>query len=353
MKLINTKDAVGHVLCHDHTQILTGDQGGPDASANKAFKGVRFKKGHVVEEKDIEILLSMGKEHLYVWEKEEGMLHEDEAAERLIRLCQGKNLAIEGPPHEGKLSLIAEIDGLLQVDSNRLVELVMQDELMVASLHGNFSASKGQVVAATRVIPLIIDEKKIEAAEELVDLQNKGPIFNVLPYILKRAAIIATGSELNKGLIQDRFSPKVKEKLTAFGIEVDSVVMPGDERKDIISAIKEAQAKDVDLIICTGGMSVDPDDNTPGAIAAAGADIVSYGAPVLPGSMLLVGKIGRQFILGLPGCVMYNKVTVFDLVLPRIAAGILPSKRDLAELAEGGLCMNCEVCTFLHCPFGR
>lgn len=350
MRLVKTEDAVGHVLCHDMTQIVTGD--GPDAPR---FKGPRFKKGHVVAPEDVPVLLSMGKRSLYVWELEPGMVHEDDAARRMAALVAGPGTRTSGAPSEGKINVLAARDGVLLVDSARLTAVNSVEQVMVATRRGGFAVREGDLLAGTRVIPLVIAEERLAEAEAAAGAK---PLLSVEPFRLRTAAVIATGSEVASGLIEDRFTPVMVEKLAAYGIETVMRATPGDDRADVVAAIGEARAAGVDLVLCTGGMSVDPDDNTPGAIRAAGARVVTYGAPVLPGAMLLVGYFdepgGRSVpVLGVPGCAMYSRATVLDLVLPRIAAGVPIERADLVRMGEGGLCLGCSECTFPHCPFGR
>lgn len=338
MKLINTKDAVGHVLCHDLTQIIPG-----------VTKDARFRKGHIVTPEDIPVLLSMGKEHLYVWEKTPGMLHEDEAAERLRLLCQNEHMH-HTPVKEGKIELIADCDGLFRVDVNRLNALNDVEELMIATRHTNTAVRRGDKLAGTRIIPLVIREEILRAAEERA---GKEPLLSLTPWKLKTCGLITTGSEVAKGLIQDAFTPVVVRKLADYGISITEHCLPGDDRGAITDAALDFHRKGVDLVLCTGGMSVDPDDKTPGAIRDTGAEIVSYGAPVLPGAMFLLAYFADGTpILGLPGCVMYAGATVFDLVLPRIAAGVRISRRELKALGHGGLCLGCPECHYPICPFG-
>ena len=339
MKLMDTRDAVGHVLCHDLTQIIPGQ-----------YKGARFRKGHIVRPEDIPVLLSMGKEHLYVWEKTPGMLHEDEAADRLRALCQGPNMhATE--PKEGKIELIADRDGLFRVDVERLNAVNDVEELMIATRHTNTAVHQGDKLAGTRVIPLVIREEVLRTAEARA---GKEPLLSLTPWKLKTCGLITTGSEVAKGLIRDSFTPVIVDKLAAYGITVTEHCLPGDDRAAITAAALDFHAKGVDLVLCTGGMSVDPDDRTPGAIKDTGAEIISYGAPVLPGAMFLLAYFADGVpILGLPGCVMYAGATVFDLVLPRIAAGVPISRRELKALGHGGLCLGCPQCHYPVCPFGK
>ena len=339
MKLIRTEDAVGHVLCHDMTQIIK-DQ----------YKDARFRKGHIVTEADIPVLLSMGKEHLYVWEMTPGMVHENDAAERLLALCGQENMT-RSEVKEGKIELKAACDGLFQVDSRRLIAVNSIEDIMIATRKGNTAVKKGDKLAGMRVIPLIIEEERLRAAEAAA---GTAPLLKLLPYVKKTAAIVATGSEVKNGLIQDTFTPVVRDKLAAYGIETVSVLYSGDGVDNVANAIAEARQTGADLILCTGGMSVDPDDNTPGGIRQSGARIVTYGAPVLPGAMFLLGYFEDDTpIMGLPGCVMYAGATIFDLTLPRIAAGVEMTRTDFAVMGEGGLCLGCRPCHWPDCPFGR
>lgn len=339
MKVVKTEDAVGHVICHDITQIIKG-----------VTKDAVFRKGHVVREEDIPVLLSVGKENLYVWEKEEGMLHENEAAEILRKICQGENMH-PTDVKEGKIELVADIDGLLKIDTKKLRAVNGLGEMMIASRHGNFAVKKGDKIAGTRVIPLVIAEDKMREAEEVC---AGGPIFQVLPFEKKKVGLITTGSEVYYHRIEDTFSPVIVSKLAEFGSGIAEHVICNDEPDMITDAIRDCLEKGCDMIICTGGMSVDPDDKTPLAIKNAGTNIVTYGAPVLPGAMFLLSYYdGNIPVMGLPGCVMYAKRTIFDLVLPRVLAGEILTAEDLDGLGEGGLCLGCPVCTFPNCGFGK
>lgn len=337
MKKIRVEDAVGTVLCHDITQIIPG-----------VIKDRVFKKGHIVREEDIPVLLSVGKEHLYVWERKEGMLHEDEAAIRLKDLAAGENLSFS-EIKEGKINFIASADGLLKVDKDALFKLNSLGEIALSTLHNNFPVKKGQKVAGTRVIPLVIEEEKIKRAEELI----KDKIVKVVPYRSLKVGIVTTGSEVYRGRIKDAFGPVIVKKLQEFNCEVLGQAIVDDDLEMITNAIKSWMEKGAEMIICTGGMSVDPDDLTPAAIKSSGAELVSYGAPVLPGNMFLLAYKGNMPVLGLPGCVMYSKRTVFDLVLSRLLSGEKLTKEDIAAYGHGGLCMECEICRFPDCSFGK
>ena len=339
MKLIDTTDALGHVLCHDITQIIRGET-----------KDARFRKGHIITAEDIPVLLSLGKEHLYVWEKDTNMLHENEAAEILYHICAGEYMD-PTPVKEGKIEVIAQIDGLLTIDTERLRQVNSLGEMMIATRASHFPVQKGDHLAGTRIIPLVIEKEKMEQAKAIA---GDRPLLELHPYIWKRAALITTGSEVYKGRIKDTFSPVIADKLSEYGAEVVEHTLLPDEHQQITEAIKKALSNGVDLVIVTGGMSVDPDDRTPLAIKNTGAKVVSYGAPVLPGAMFMLAYAdGGIPIMGLPGCVMYAKRTIFDLILPRVLAGIEVSAADLAGLGHGGLCLNCDECTFPKCGFGK
>ena len=341
MKLIKTEDAVGSVLCHDLTQIIKG-----------VTKDAVFRKGHIVQPEDIPVLLSIGKEHLYVWEADENMLHENDAARILCAICKNANMH-ESEVKEGKIELSATCEGLFKVDSKRLQLVNSFGQMMIATRHGNTPVKKGDKLAGTRIIPLVIEKEKMYSIQELC---GEEPIFKLLPYKLKKAAVIATGSEVFTGRIKDTFTPVIEEKLAEYGVEVVFKQVLGDDPEAVTAAIKSAiEEKGAELVCCTGGMSVDPDDRTPLAIKNTGAQIISYGAPVLPGAMFLLAYYGvnKVPIMGLPGCVMYSKRTIFDLVLPRVIACDYVTAEELAQLGEGGLCLNCPVCTYPACGFGK
>ena len=350
MRLIKTEDAVGHVLCHDMTQIIK-DQ----------YKDARFRKGHVVTEEDIPVLLSMGKEHLYVWEMTSGMVHENDAAERLLALCGQENMT-RSEVKEGKIELTAACDGLLKIDAKALKEVNSFDQMMIATRHGNFAVKKGDRLAGTRIIPLVIEEEKMKVMKErTMELTGGKPILELKPFQHKQVGIVTTGNEVFHGRIKDTFTPVIVDKLSEFDTEVIDHVTWDDDDKKVTASILDMIGKGADVVICTGGMSVDPDDKTPLAIKNTGARIVSYGAPVLPGAMFLLayydrmeqGRNRRTVIMGLPGCVMYAKRTIFDLVLPRVMADDEVTSDELAALGMGGLCLNCPVCTFPNCGFGK
>ena len=339
MKLIETKKAVGHVLCHDMTQIIPG-----------VIKDARFRKGYIVKEEDIPVLLSMGKEYLYVWEKNDNMYHENEAALRLEQICKNDNM-YASEVKEGKIELYAACSGLFLVDTDRLYDVNSEDDMIIATRHTNTAVREGDKLAAMRIVPLVIEKERLEGACRKA---GETPILSLLPWKRKTCGLITTGSEVAKGLIEDAFSPVVEKKLAAFGIKVKEHFYPGDDMEAIRKAILSCKEKGLDMILCTGGMSVDPDDRTPGAIRESGARIVSYGAPVLPGAMFLLGYFEDGTpVMGLPGCVMYAKATIFDLLMPRIAADVPITRDELKKMGHGGLCLGCKECHYPECSFGK
>ena len=340
MKLIKTTEAVGHVLCHDLTRIVKG-----------VIKDAVFRKGHIITEDDIPVLLSMGKDHLYIWEKKEGMLHENEAAEILYNICKNDHMT-PTPVKEGKIELVAAEDGLLKIDVERLNAINALGDIMIATRHSNFPVKKGDKIAGTRVVPLIIEKEKLDKA---VELAGDKPLMEILPFKHKKAGVVTTGNEVFHGRIKDTFGPVVFQKLREYDAEIIGQTICDDNPERISKAINDFIEAGADIICCTGGMSVDPDDTTPSAIKNSGAEIVSYGAPVLPGAMFLLAyhEKGHVPIVGLPGCVMYAKRTIFDLVLPRLMADETLTPHDLALLGHGGLCLNCTTCHFPYCGFGK
>jgi hypothetical protein len=337
LKTVKVSDAVGMVLAHDLTRIVPGE-----------FKGAAFRKGHIIREEDIPLMLNMGKEHIFVFELEQGHIHENDAAIRMGQALAGRGIEL-GEPKEGKVNLTAAQAGLLKVDSEMLEQINSLGEVMAATLHTNRTVEKGTLVAGTRAIPLTIPEEKIARIEGMIE----RPVIEVLPMKPLNAGMIVTGSEVYFGRIQDQFGPVVEKKLARFGTKVIKKYLANDDIgmiRDHAQKLKDAGA---DLIVITGGMSVDPDDKTPGAIKSLGAEIITYGTPVLPGAMLMLAYWDGIPVFGLPGCVMFESATAFDLLLPRVHADDPITRVDIAKLGHGGLCSRCPVCTYPHCPLGN
>ena len=339
MQLIKTEDAVGMVLCHDITQIIKG-----------VTKDAVFRKGHIIQPEDIPVLLSVGKDNIYVWENDDSMLHEDEAAEILRDMCMNEGMSAS-KPKEGKIELTAERDGLFLVDRERLRAVNSFGRMMIATRPGGVAVKASDKLCGTRIIPLVIEKEAMAQAKAVA---GDAPLLRLAEIKPKRFGLVTTGNEVYYGRIEDTFTPVIVEKLAQFGCEMAAHEVSNDDHEKITGIINKMLADGVDMVLCTGGMSVDPDDKTPLAIKNTGANIVSYGAPVLPGAMFLLAYTadGRP-ICGLPGCVMYAKRTIFDIVLPYLLADEPVTADMLAGLGNGGLCLNCNVCHFPNCGFGR
>jgi len=340
LKTVELKDSLGMELAHDITEIRPGE-----------FKGPAFRKGHTVCSEDICHLQKLGKNNLYIAELEEDEIHENQAASILAKALAGEGIVWKDDPKEGKIVLTAGVDGLFKVETAALASFNLVDEVMCATIHNNTLVRKGEMVAATRAIPLVMKRAPVERAAAIA-MQNDHPL-SVKPLRNASAGLVITGSEVYHGLIQDCFAPILTGKVEALGSRVASVDFAPDDAEIIGRAIRSQLDRGCDLVLVTGGMSVDPDDVTRHGIRLAGATEIHYGAAVLPGAMFLVAYLGEVPLLGVPGCGLYHRATVLDLVLPRILAGEHIGKPDLAFLGHGGLCRNCPECSFPHCPFGK
>ncbi len=339
-KTVSVDQAVGMVLPHDITEIV-----------KDKFKGRAFKKGHIVRDEDIEHLKRLGKEHIYVLQLGPEEIHENEAAEILATALSGPGSMLSAEPVEGKIAIHAQCDGLLKINEEALYRFNLLGEVMCATLQTNTPVSKGENIAATRLIPLVSERSIIEQAVAIA--REANPIVEVKELRHARAGLVITGNEVFSGRIKDKFEKVLREKLAAIGSEVISVTFAPDDIDLIGEAINSSIAKGADLIITSGGMSVDPDDVTRMGIEKAGATDCFYGTPVLPGAMFLSGRIGKIPVLGLPACGMFHNITVFDLILPRILTGETIGREEFARMGHGGLCRNCKRCQYPVCNFGK
>ncbi len=340
LEIISLEESVGCTLAHDITEIRPGE-----------FKGPAFRKGHVVCHEDLCHLERMGKNHLYVADLAEDEIHENEAAALLAKALSGEGVCWSNEPKEGRINLVAAYDGLLQIKVTTLTAFNMIDDVMCATLHNHTPVRKGDMIAATRTIPLIMKRASVKRATEIA--RSNGPVLTVAPLRRARVGIIVTGNEVFSGLIEDRFAPILKDKVEAFRSEVSALDFAPDHAEQIASTIRSQLERNCDLLLLTGGMSVDPDDVTRHGIRKAGANELHYGSAVLPRAMFLVAYIGDVPLLGVPGCALHRKTTVLDLVLPRVLAGVRVNKAQLAFLGHGGLCHDCPECCYPHCPFGK
>lgn len=337
MKKVRVEDAVGLTLCHDVTAMYDG------------FKGAAFKRGHVIQAEDIPKLLDYGKKTVFIWEEHAGMVHEEDAAQRLAAMAPVAGAHYTGPS-EGKVQLIADTRGMLRVDTELLNKLNSIGDITISTLPDHYPVEAGTQVASMRIVPLATTETQIARAEELCESRR---LLDLRPYLPKKAGIIVTGFEVYSGRIKDKFEPVVRAKLTRYPGEILGVTICDDELDMLASAAKRYLDMGADFLIFTGGMSVDPDDLTPTAIRGLGAELVSHGVPSQPGNMTLVAYLGKTAILGVPGAAISLPTTVFDVLLPQIYAGDKLTKDDLVQLGDGGLCQMCQICRFPNCSFGR
>jgi hypothetical protein len=364
VKTVPVTEAIGMVLAHDITEIKKDE-----------FKGRGFKKGHIVKEADINHLQRLGKENLFVLSIGEDEMHEDDAAYALARALMGEGVLMEGEPKEGKINIIAARDGLLKINRDALLGFNMLGEVMCATLHSNTVVSKGRLVGGTRAIPLVVKKAVVEEAVAVArGVKNYPPmspltkggmeggcgVIEVREIRKPKAGVVITGNEVYYGRIKDAFAPIITKKIESFNGEIVGIYYAPDDESFIGDRLKELIDAGADLLITTGGMSVDPDDVTRFAIRNLGAADITYGSAVLPGAMFLVAYLQPSAfslqpipILGIPACGMYHKTTIFDLVLPRVLAGEKIGRRELAELGHGGLCFNCKECRYPVCPFGK
>jgi hypothetical protein len=327
------------VLGHDITEIVPG-----------RFKGPAFKRGHVIRQEDIRRLRDLGKEHIAALHLAPGWLHEDDAAHRLATAASGEGIALSAPS-EGKVNLMASCDGLLKINVDRLNGINAVADVMMATLHTNQLVKSGRVVAGTRIIPLTVKDETIQAAE--AHCRPHDPVVSIRPVRPHLVGLITTGSEVYHKRIEDKFGPVIKKKVSSLGSRMLRQIYVPDDIAMTLAAIETLIGDGAQIVLITGGMSVDPDDLTPSSIRASGAEVITYGAPVLPGAMFMLAYLEGVPIIGLPGCVMYHETSIFELVVPRILAGEILTREDIVSFGHGGMCIGCEDCRFPACAFGK
>ena len=337
MKKIAVEQAVGMTLCHDITKMVDG------------FKGAAFKRGHVIREEDVEELLNIGKKTVFIWEENAGELHEEDCARRLAAMAP-----VEGAhytaPSEGKVLLMADMRGMLRVNTELLRKINSIGDITISTLPDHYPVEVGARLASMRIVPLVTKEAQIIEAEKLCENEK---LLDLRPYQHKKIGVIITGSEVYSGRIKDKFEPVVRRKMEHYPGEILGVTICDDDLDMIVNAAKTYLDQGAEFLIFTGGMSVDPDDLTPTAIRKLGADIVSHGVPSQPGNMTLVAYLNDVAVLGVPGAAISLPTTIFDVLLPQIFAGDKLTKKDLVNLGDGGLCQMCKACHFPNCTFGR
>jgi hypothetical protein len=341
-KSIPVEEAVGMVLPHDITEIVPG-----------VFKGARFKKGHIVRIEDIPKLKDLGKNHLYVLELEEDELHEDEAALRLAKAVAGEGVEWSEEIREGKVNFKAGYEGLLKIETEALLRINLLGEISLSTKHTNLWVKKGEAIAGGRAIPLVVKKTLLEEVEKICS-EYPTKVLRILPKKLEKAGLVITGSEVFYGRIEDAFAPKMLPKLEKFGLKIEGPLFAPDDKDFIKENLSNLLQRGCEVILVTGGMSVDPDDLTKVAIRELDPEIYLYGTPVLPGNMFLYARLkSGQTLLGVPACAMFFKITILDLILPRVLAGETLTRLDIAKLGHGGYCYNCAECRYPVCPFGK
>jgi len=336
---IKVEHAVGLKLAHDHTQIIPGK-----------FKGVGFKRGHIVRRGDLPKLLDLGKREVFVLSLRPGEVHEEDAAKRIARAVVGRNLKL-GVPREGKVDIVAKTFGLLKIRVDALKRMNRIGAVILSTRHNHSLVRPGDVVAGTRIIPLFIQEAKVARAEEIGCVL--GPVIDLLPIRSKRVGILVTGSEIFEGRIRDRSADIVRGKVEALGSKVTKTAVIDDDPSRIGDEIAGMKRAGCQVIVTTGGLSVDPDDVTLAGIRRSGAKVVFYGTPVLPGAMFALARLEKTVILGAPACVVHDPATVLDILLPRVLADDPISIAEVADMGHGGLCLHCPICRYPVCPFGK
>jgi hypothetical protein len=339
LRKVKLDDAIGLVLGHDVTKVIPGK-----------FKGPAFRRGHVITKGDIQELQSIGKEHVYVIELDEGEVHEEEAALRIAQAVSGPGLEFS-QPKEGRINLRTKYPGLLRVNTVALRQINSIGEIVLATRHDHTYCQAGSIVAGTKIVPLFIAKEELEKLEDICN--GAGPVIDVIPLQKRTIGLVITGNEISSGRTRDGFGDFIRSKAANWGSTVGHQVIVPDDEAVIAKAIHEVKARNSDVIIVCGGLSVDPDDATVDGVKKSGAMIISYGAPVMPGVMFLLADLDGIPVLGAPSAVIYNPATILDLILPRVLAGEKVSREDIIELGHGGLCLNCETCSFPVCPFGK
>ncbi|MCL2124735.1 MAG: molybdopterin-binding protein [Oscillospiraceae bacterium] len=340
MKKISVEEAIGQELCHDITGIF------PDGK-----KGAMFKRGHIIKDTDIPSLMNIGKNHVFVWEPEADEVHEDDAALAAAKAVCGDGIVFDDVPAEGKIVMYAQRRGLFSINRSALRQINEVGDYTVSCLPNYTDVKTEQKLGGLRIVPLVTKRANVDAMEKIAG--DNAPVFTVLPYKKLICGAIITGSEIYYGRIEDKFEPILRNKLGKFDAEFIGAVKCPDDLETIIDAINKFVARGAELILLTGGMSVDPDDLTPTAIRSCGARVITQGMPMQPGNMLTIAYLGNTVLVGVPGASMHSPVTSLDVFLPRIFAGIEISKDDIPGLGEGGFCSACAECTYPRCYFGR
>lgn len=323
MKKVAFKDAIGQYLAHDICEIK-----------GQTIKRVAFKRGHLITAQDEDYLQELGKQHFFILQPGDDMLvHEEDAARTMHEVINNGDF-LASDVSMGKINFIANKSGFFKVDKKLLTDFNYLGDISAASISDMRYVTKGTVVASMRIIPLFTTRLHLAAIE---NFKNAKMMFRILEIENTNIHQITTGSEVASGKISDGFKPKLTEILAKFNLGINNHCIVTDSKPQITKKIIEAKADGAELILVTGGMSVDADDLTPGAIKDAGTNIVTYGTPIIPGSMFLYGTLDGTPILGLPGAVIFESKTAFDILLPYALTNTEISKYEIMEMAVGGM----------------
>jgi hypothetical protein len=336
---LSIEKAIGKPLAHDITRIIPGKSKGP-----------AFKKGHILNKKDLAVLRVMGKRSVYVFQPKKGYIHEDDAAKVLAEAFQKKWFTLEGPS-EGRFNVKARINGLFKIKLNLLTFINQTETIICSTIHQNTVCFEGMTVAATRIIPVAVKESKFWPIVE--EIKNKGPLLRLLPFSRKHVGVVVTGEEVFSGRVKDYSLDILSPKIQSLGGIIISHQICPDKKGAISRAIRRMEKDGCDVIITTGGLSVDADDVTLDGIISSGAQLVSYGSPILPGAMFALAYMGNIPVLGIPAALFYHKTTVLDIFLPRAMSEDTITREEIVSLGHGGLCLNCSKCRYPICPFGK
>lgn len=344
IKKIPLKETLGLPLAHDITEV----------NPEKGFKGRAFKKGHIINENDLEKLAAIGKNEIFILDLEIDQMHEDDAAIMMAGAFAGRYMAYDPEPREGKINFRAQKDGLLEVEVEKLLAINLLGDPSCSTKPTHLPVKKGEIVASTRIIPLFTERRIIEQA---LGIANPEGIFRVIPFTPKKAGVIVTGNEVYDGLVEDRFLPVIRRKSTPYQTDIHRSTLLPDDKDKIIRTIKQYITDSCDIIILTGGTSVDPNDVTPMAISEAGGHNFIRGVPLQPGNMFCMAWINHEAreipVCAVPAAALFFPHTSFDVFLPRLLVGQQPDLKEVAALGHGGLCHFCSQCVYPVCSFGR
>jgi len=325
IRTVRVEDAIGLKLLHDYTCIQHG------------FKGAIKRRGEIVTFSDVDILKNCGHYYVYVYDEtwsRPGFLHEVEAVEKFAHIVAGENIRIE-LGEEGKALLIAEKSGLLLVNGTVLKEINSTGVFVLVTRKTGSYIRRGDLIGIVDLIPLDVSVEFFEVFER--KLVEYRPIIRVIEHKHPKIGVVVTGTEIVEGMRRDLAGPIVLKKISEYECIPGRIEYARDDLEEISGKIL-ALLLEHDAVIVTGGMSVDPTDKTPSAIASIADEVVIYGIPIKPTTMSMVAYKGGKAIVGVSsGIIHYPEENILDVVLPWIASGVKIPREFLISLGEGGL----------------